>query len=141
MLVAQMRGLACRTACLPIRTWLSWRPAVEASFELRRHPEATHHSCLAAYTQLCGRAITTHHRHTLVDLSIGRPGPAGATQARVERRLTAPNLHALAPLFWGRKPLWPLRTRHGQPPQRLNRNRPVMADDTSVGSGPNTRVF
>ena len=60
------------------------RVAVEAPYELRRHPEATRHAWLAAYAHLRGRAVTD----TLVDLLIETVHHIGArAESRVEQEL------------------------------------------------------
>ena len=60
------------------------RVAVEAPFELRRHPETTRHAWLAAYAHLRGRAVTD----TLVDLLIEVVHHIGArAESRVEKEL------------------------------------------------------
>ena len=68
------------------------RVAVEAPYELRRHPEATSHAWLAAYAHLRGRAVTD----TLVDLLIevvhhveprGSPDIGARAESRVEKEL------------------------------------------------------
>jgi len=60
------------------------RVAVEAPYELRRHPEATRHAWLAAYAHLRGRTVTD----TLVDLLIEVVHHIGArAEGRVEKEL------------------------------------------------------
>lgn len=60
------------------------RVAVEAPYELRRHPEATRQAWLAAYVHLRGRAVTD----TLVDLLIETVHHSGArAESRVEQEL------------------------------------------------------
>ncbi len=79
---------------LPDRLFADWSPAeleacrqrvaVEAPYELRRHPEATRHAWLAAYAHLRGRAVTD----TLVDLLIEVVHHIGArAESRVEKEL------------------------------------------------------
>ena len=60
------------------------RVAVEAPFELRRHPDATRHTWLVAYAHLRGRTVTD----TLVDLLIEVVHHIGArAESRVEKEL------------------------------------------------------
>ena len=86
-------GMVCGIG-LPDGLFAGWSPAeletcrqrvaVEAPYELRRHPEATRQAWLAAYTHLRGRAVTD----TLVDLLIETVHHIGArAESRVEQEL------------------------------------------------------
>jgi len=85
---------AVRRLGLPDGLFSDWSPAeleacrqrvaVEAPYELRRHPEATRLAWLAAYAHLRGRAVTD----TLVDLLIETVHHIGArAENRVEQEL------------------------------------------------------
>ena len=79
---------------LPVGLFADWSPAeleacrqrvaVEAPYELRRHPEPTRHARLAAYVHLRGRAVTD----ALVELLIETVHHIGArAEHRVEKEL------------------------------------------------------
>jgi len=91
-----------RRLCLMDGLFADWTPAeleacrqrvaVEAPYELRRHPEATRYAWLAAYAHLRGRTVTD----TLVDLLIevvhhveprGSPDIGARAESRVEKEL------------------------------------------------------
>jgi hypothetical protein len=82
-------------ACSPTGAGPSWkrrrqRVAVEAPYELRRHPDATRHASVAAYVHMRGRAVID----TLVGLLIETVHHIGA---RAEHRVV----------------LWPARAKPG----------------------------